>query len=47
MFLESLELAKKRKAKNIYAEIAGFGMTCDAYHILRPTDSGVGLIKAI
>jgi len=45
--LESLEIAKKRKARNIYAEICGFGMTCDAHHILRPTDSGVGLIKAI
>ncbi len=47
ILLESLESAKSRKAKNIYAEISGFGITCDAYHILRPTDTGVGLIKAI
>ena len=47
ILLESLEAAQKRKAKKIYGEISGFGVTSDAYHALRPTDSGVGLIKAI
>ena len=47
LLLESLECATKRKAEKIYGEIAGFGIASDAFHALRPTDSGVGLIKAI
>ena len=27
--------------------MAGFSMNCDAYHALRPTDQGIGLIAAI
>ena len=45
--LESEESAVKRGAPYIYGTIAGFNMNCDAYHLLRPTDSGVGLISAI
>lgn len=37
--LESLESAIKRNAK-IYAEIAGYGATCDAYHRVRPGENG-------
>ncbi|MDR1067108.1 MAG: beta-ketoacyl-ACP synthase II [Clostridiales bacterium] len=37
--LESLEGAKARNAK-IYAEIVGYGSTCDAYHITAPEESG-------
>ena len=44
--LETYESALERAAK-IYGEIAGFGITCDAFHVLRPTDSGIGLISAI
>lgn len=47
MFLfETVESAMARGAK-IYGEVAGFGMTCDAHHVLRPTDSGIGMISAI
>lgn len=37
--LEEYELAKKRGA-NIYAEVVGFAMGCDAYHITAPLESG-------
>lgn len=40
MILETLESAKKRKA-NIYAEITGYGLSCDANHMTTPHVEGV------
>lgn len=44
--LEELEHAKKRGAK-IYAELKGYGATCDAYHITSPAEDGSGAAKAM
>ena len=46
LFLEELEHALARRAK-IYAEIVGYGMTCDAYHMTSPVPGGQGAAKAI
>ena len=44
--LESLEHALARGAK-IYAEVGGYGATCDAYHITSPAEDGSGAARAM
>ena len=46
LILESEEHAKARGAQ-VYAELAGYGATCDAYHITAPDPSADGAVKAI
>ena len=46
LVLEELNHALKRNAK-IYAEIVGYGSTCDAYHITSPDQNGTYALKAI
>ena len=41
LVLEELDRAKKRGAK-VYAELTGFGMSADAFHITGPAESGEG-----
>ena len=46
LLLEELEHARKRGAK-IYAEVVGYGVTCDAYHMTAPRPDGSGGAKAM
>ncbi|GIU81621.1 MAG: beta-ketoacyl-[acyl-carrier-protein] synthase II [Acidobacteria bacterium] len=46
MILEELEFAKARGAK-IYAEIVGYGMTGDAYHVTQPDETASGAVRAM
>lgn len=46
LILEDLDSALKRGAK-IYAEIVGYGSTCDAYHITSPCLDGDGAYRAM
>jgi 3-oxoacyl-[acyl-carrier-protein] synthase II len=46
LILESLEHAQKRDAQ-ILAEIVGYGMSGDAYHITQPAENGDGAFRVI
>ena len=46
LVLESLENAQKRGAK-IYAEVVGYGNSCDAHHVTAPSPDGIPAARAI
>ena len=46
LILEELEFARRRNA-HIYAELVGYGMSADAYHITAPSEDGDGGVRVM
>ncbi|MEB3224023.1 MAG: beta-ketoacyl-ACP synthase II [Candidatus Sericytochromatia bacterium] len=46
VLLETLAHARARGAR-IYAELTGWGMTCDAHHMTAPSPDGAGIVRAM
>ena len=46
VMLEELEYARRRGAK-IYAEVVGYGMSSDAFHITQPSENGDGAVRVM
>ena len=46
VILETLESAERRGAKHIYAEVAGYGMSGDAYHLTGVAPGHEGVVRA-
>ncbi len=46
LILEELEFARRRGAK-ILAEVVGYGMSADAYHITQPSEDGDGAYRVM